>query len=234
MKALIALVLVTIFALASCGSRETKTSAAAVDGGVVSLTSNAVTASCRPTCTSTADCGAPGDPLYDPSHFACHAGVCQWLGCRAASECSAEAHGGNFVCQRAPGAPAPSCVPACQRASDCVPPGKISALADASHFACTAGACVWLGCTSTADCTAALHTAKVACEKPPAGPGAGAALAPSCVPTCTTTSDCAVPAQGALGDPSHYACQAGRCQWLGCKSTAECVQALQSSKYVCE
>jgi hypothetical protein len=228
MRALVTLVLATIVALASCTSNETKTSSVLIDAGVVSITSNAATATCRPTCATATDCGTPGDPLYDPSHFACQAGLCQWLGCKAASECSAEAHGGNFLCQRAAGAPVPSCVPACRRASDCVPPGNANPLDDASHFACTAGACVWRGCASTADCSAALHTAKVACETPPG------ASAPTCVPTCTAASDCAAPGEGALGDANHYACHAGRCQWLGCKSTVECVQALQSSKYVCE
>jgi hypothetical protein len=228
MKALFARVLVMVVAQASCASHETKTSAAAIDAGVVSITSGGASATCRPTCTTATDCGLPGDPLYDPSHFACQAGLCQWLGCKAASECSAEAHGGNFLCQKAAGAPAPSCVPACQRPADCVPRGNTNPLSDERHFACTAGACVWRGCASAADCSAALHTAKVACEALPGAP------APTCVPTCTVPSDCVMAGRGALGDASHFACQAGTCQWLGCKSTAECVQALQSSKYVCE
>jgi len=228
MKARFGLAPAMVFALAGCASHETKTSAALIDAGEISVTSSGATATCRPSCATVSDCGVPGDPLYGPSHFACQAGLCQWLGCKAASECTAEAHGGNFLCRKAPGAPAPSCVPACQRAADCVPPGNANSLDDASHFACTAGACVWRGCASTADCSTALHTAKVACETPPGAP------APTCVPTCRAASDCVVAGEGALGDLSHYACQAGRCQWLGCKSTAECVQALQSSKYVCE
>ena len=39
---------------------------------------------------------------------------------------------------------------------------------------------------------------------------------------------------GTLGDVSHFACRANRCEWLGCKSTTECTTALASSKYVCE
>lgn len=228
MKALSALVLFTIFALASCTSHETKTSAALFDGGAISVTSGGVTPTCRPACATAADCGMPGDPLYDPSHFSCQAGLCEWRGCTAASQCSAEAHGGNFLCQRAAGSPVPIRVPACQKSSDCVPPGNTDPLTNANHFACNAGACVWLGCASAADCSAAVHTPNVACERTPGAP------APTCVPTCTAASDCAMGGQGPLGDSSHYACQAGRCEWLGCKSTAECVQALQSSKFVCE
>lgn len=228
MKASIALALAMISALVSCTSHETETTSAPLDGGVISLTSTGFTPTCHPTCATAADCGTPGDPLYAPSHFACQAGLCEWQGCKAASECSAEAGGGSFLCQRAMGSPIPVCVPACQRPSDCVAPGNTSPLEDANHFACTAGACVWRGCASTAECSSALRTPKVACEAAPGDP------APTCVPTCTAASDCAVPGQGVLGDASHYTCQGGRCQWLGCKSTTECVQALQSSKYVCQ
>jgi hypothetical protein len=227
MRALVGLVPVIVFALSSCGQTGASPGAGAPDDSGVVTASNGVAATCHPTCSTAADCGTPGDPLYDPSHFACQAGICQWLGCRSPSECSAEAHGGNFLCKAASGA-APTCVPACQRPADCVPPGNTSALDDVNHFACTAGACVWTGCASTAECAAATHTSKVSCERP------AGATAPTCVPTCATANDCVMQSGGALGDASHYACQAHRCQWLGCKSTTECTKALASSRYVCE
>ncbi len=226
MRALLALVPTTLFALASCGSGSSNTSAAGNPGD--STTSSGPLLSCHPTCATASDCGTPGDPLYDPSHFACQAGLCEWLGCRAASECSAEAQGGTFLCQSEGGGAPASCVPACQKAADCVPPGNTSVLDDVNHFACNAGLCVWLGCASTAECSAALHTAKVSCDHTPSDP------APTCVPTCSTPADCVMQGEGLLDDQNHYACQAHRCVWLGCKSSAECTQALASSRYVCE
>lgn len=231
MKALLALVPVTIFALASCGSGATTTSPAPGEsGGNKTMSSGTTPATCRPTCATPADCATPGEPLSDAAHYACNAGLCDWLGCKAASECSAAAGGGTFVCRTLPGATVADCIPACQTAADCVPPGATSVLDDAHHFACTGGVCTWRGCASTAECMAALHTSRVSCETPPGAP------APTCVPTCATASNCvatgaAVPA---LSDPSHYTCTASRCAWLGCKSTAECAQALQTNKVVCE
>jgi hypothetical protein len=220
------LALLPVFAMASCDTGDAKTSSAPGAGGNT-VASSVRTATCVETCSAAADCGTPGDPLYDPSHFACQSGRCQWLGCKAASECSAEAHGGNFLCQATAGGP-PSCVPACQKPADCVPPGNTTTLDDANHFACTAGACVWLGCQSTTECVAATSTTKVACQQPAGSPTR------TCVPTCATANDCGSPNGGVLGNSGHYACVAQQCQWLGCKSSAECVQALQSSNYVCQ
>jgi hypothetical protein len=226
MKALLALVPITVFAAASCATGKTSPDPG-VNGGDPSPSSGRV-ATCTATCGSAADCGTPGDPLYDSSHFACTAGQCIWQGCRSAAECSAEAHGGNFVCQATASSPVPSCNPACQKAADCVPPGDTNVLDDASHYACTQGSCEWLGCKSTAECSSALHTNKVSCEQPAGAPGN------TCVPTCTSAGDCGSSQAGPLNDASHYTCKANRCQWLGCKSTAECAQVLQSSRYVCE
>ncbi len=225
MRALMGLVPVTVYALASCG---TAGSVPNPDDSGDTLDSNAQVATCHPTCSTAADCGAPGDPLYDPSHFACKAGLCQWLGCRSASECSSEAHGGNFLCQTAAAGQPPGCVPACQRPADCVPPGTPAGLEDASHFSCISGACFWTGCRSTAECVTATQTNKVSCERPSGAP------ANTCVPTCNTAADCVMQGSGTLGNINHYACRSNRCQWLGCKSTTECTQALASSRYVCE
>jgi hypothetical protein len=225
MRALFALVIFGVFGAASCG---TTGSVPADDSGNMTDSSGHV-ANCQPTCSTAADCGAPGDPLYDSTHFACQAGICTWLGCRAASECTTSAHGGKFLCKaEAPGQP-PSCMSACQHPADCVPAGaSVVGLNDASHFACNAGACEWLGCRSQAECVSATGTSQVACERPAGAP------ASTCVPTCSTASDCAMQGGGTLSDANHYACKSGRCQWLGCKSTAECRMALASSRYVCE
>jgi hypothetical protein len=229
MKALLALVPITVFAAASCGTGVMTVSPPdPSDSGSVATPTTGHVATCVATCTAAADCGTPGDPLYDPSHFTCAAGQCVWQGCKAASECSAEAHGGSFVCQAMDGSPVPACALACHAPADCVASGNTNPLDDASHFACTKGACEWLGCTSTADCTAGTGTNQVACVAPPGS------STKTCVPTCAKASDCASSQGGPLTDASHYACKGGTCEWLGCKSTAECTQVLMSIKYVCE
>ena len=59
----------------------------------------------------------------------------------------------------------------------------------------------------------------------------GAQRPPTCNLVCTTAQDCGI-APG-LEDASHFQCTAGRCQWQGCKSKAECTQAFQSENYIC-
>ncbi len=184
---------------------------------------------CLATCAKAADCGTPGDPALRPAATSpAPRGSASGRSCKAASECAAAAHGGSFLCEATGGSSVPACVPACQKPADCVPPGNTDALEDASHFACTGGACEWLGCKATSECSASLHTSKVTCVQPAGAPGK------TCVPTCKAASDCASSQGGPLTDASHYACKGGTCEWLGCKSTAECTQVLQSIKYACE
>ena len=232
MRSLLALVPFTLFAAASCGVAEYQTSPPQSNddngSGTDVGSAHGHVPACTPSCTRAADCGTPGDPLYDSSHFTCNAGACVWQGCRAASECKAEAHGGSFACQVAAGDTVPSCVPACRKASDCVAPGNTIAMGDASHFICNAGACQWTGCQSTAECAASLRTNKVACQQLDGAP------TKTCVPTCATAADCASSQGGALTSASHYACKSGVCEWLGCQSTTECVQSLQSARVVCK
>jgi hypothetical protein len=229
MRALLALVPVTVFAAARCGTSAMTTSPPdPSDDGSSADPNSAHVPTCVESCQAATECGTPGDPLYDPSHFTCAAGVCVWQGCKSASACSEEAHGGGFVCQASGGSPVPACVPACQKPADCVQPGSTEALYDASHFACVGGACAWLGCRSATECAASAGTQKVTCAQP-----AGDATK-TCVPTCAKASDCASSQGGVLTSAGHYACKGGMCEWLGCKSTAECTQALQSSTYVCK
>jgi hypothetical protein len=229
MKGVLALVPIALFAVANCGTDTAKRPPSSRGGGssATTTTTNHHMATCQATCSTASDCGKANDPLYDSAHFACNSGVCQWQGCRSASECSSEAHGGKFLC-KANGGGVPSCVPACEKPADCVPPGQSGALNDASHFACNEGACQWLGCKSSAECASALHTSKVSCEEPAGAP------ARTCVPTCSSPADCVTQGAGLLGDKNHYACVSQRCEWLGCKSTAECTQALSSSHYICQ
>src|SRR6185369_4753183 len=56
---------------------------------------------------------------------------------------------------------------------------------------------------------------------------------PSCVPACNAASACVPPQAPSLYDASHFACNAGVCEWKGCKSTAECTSAYQGAKLTC-
>jgi len=63
------------------------------------------------------------------------------------------------------------------------------------------------------------------------GEGGAAPSFPYCLHTCAAPADCA--SAGAVNDADNYACKNGECEWLGCNSTAECVQAFNSQSYGC-
>lgn len=223
MKALLALVPVTIFALASCGSDGANPPSSTGDTTINAGSGPIKT--CRPTCTAAKDCASPGQPLQDASHYACTSNRCEWRGCQSDNECASAVMSNKVACSAVPGADVKTCVPTCQTNADCAVQGN--PLGDAGHWACNSGKCEWAGCTSTTDCQAALQTNKVVCEQPSGAP------VPTCVPTCNTKADCAVPGS-TLNDASHFVCKANRCVWTGCKSTAECAADLQVSHVVCE
>ena len=222
MKALLALVPMTLFALASCGTSDSQSPP---PGDETTAGNGGPRKTCRPTCNTAADCATPNRPLQDASHFACTNHRCEWLGCQSPAECTSALMTSKVTCAAAPGDDVSTCVPTCQTAADCGAQGN--PLGDAGHFACNAGKCQWLGCKSTAECSSALHTNRVACEKLQ-----GATL-PTCVPTCTKAADCAIPGSK-LNDADHFTCKAGRCEWLGCRSTAECTADLHASNVICE
>lgn len=116
----------------------------------------------------------------------------------------------------------PYCRQTCGSPADCVTQG--SPLTDVDNYACTGGECVYLGCLSDAECQGAFQSADWVCRAFVAG-------APSCTRRCTAVADCVV--ASTLLDADNYACTQGGCHWLGCKSTQECVDAYQSSDWVC-
>lgn len=222
MKSLLALVPVVVFALASCGTNGTEQSPS---GGDATDAAAGPARSCKATCQSAADCASPSQPLLDASHYTCEEGRCAWGGCQSDAECQAAAQTTKAACAVAPGDEIASCVPTCQTAADCAIPGN--PLGDAGHFTCNAGKCQWAGCKSTNDCQSALQSSRFVCDK------AAGATTPTCMPTCATAADCALPGSK-LTDAAHYTCRAGRCQWLGCRSTGECTSELRISNVVCE
>jgi hypothetical protein len=122
----------------------------------------ATTPSCVATCQAASDCAVQGNPLGDASHFSCDAGHCRWLGCKSTADCTNALHSSRYACAKPEGSDTPFCLPTCTKASDCSIPG--SKLNDASHYACETGVCKWLGCKTSAECSADLHTNKVVCE----------------------------------------------------------------------
>jgi hypothetical protein len=220
--------LVTAMAIAlgaSCTTETQPSSSPPPDPGGDVPASAAHVETCRPTCSSAADCAIPGTALGDQTHFACVHNRCEWRGCRSNTECTSALQVANTVCETPPGGRVADCVATCNTADDCAVPDQ--PLNDKTHYACVANRCKWQGCQNTQECSAALHSSKVVCEKAADAPVA------SCQPTCASAADCAIPGQP-LSDAGHFACVRSRCEWKGCKSTDECKSALGSSRLVCE
>ncbi len=123
------------------------------------------------------------------------------------------------------GDPLPYCQPACATPADCVIPG--SPLYDAAHYECTAGVCVWQGCSSTAECQIAYPGLGYTCAT------AYGSAVPSCYPSCAVPANCAI-AGSPLYDASHFACNGGVCEWQGCSSTADCEAQYPGLGYACD
>ncbi|MFS8070212.1 MAG: hypothetical protein ACMG6S_27935 [Byssovorax sp.] len=149
------------------------------------------------------------------------AALAAFVGCKSSAG-NATAEGGGDQRAVAGAQRLPACNLVCTTAQDC---GVAAGLEDASHFQCTAGRCQWQGCKSNAECTQAFQSENFICAQE------GGAPVPTCIRACTAAADCA--GQTASDDASHYACTGGRCEWLGCKSSAECNAAFQSDKFVC-
>jgi hypothetical protein len=179
---------------------------------------------CQLSCDAASDCGR-GSGLEDASHFNCTNHRCEWLGCRSTAECTSAANSDKFVCSQEGGAPVPTCRFVCDTASDCGSP--TSGVEDASHYQCTNHRCEWLGCRSTAECVAAHDNAKVTCSKEREAPIA------VCQIVCDAAADCAPPGGTGIQDESHFQCTNHRCEWLGCRTTAECKTAFGNDKLVC-
>jgi len=64
------------------------------------------------------------------------------------------------------------------------------------------------------------------------GPGADTTPSvPTCVATCSAPSDCAT--SSAAFDADNYACESGRCRYVGCKNDDECKSTFSSAFYAC-
>lgn len=225
-RGLLALLPLSLLVMASCSTSDAKPSTGQGGGGDTPA-SNGHVPTCRATCNAAADC-ASSNPLEDEAHYACNGNRCAWKGCLSDAECAAAApQGPKLVCRMTAGAETPTCVPGCTTKDDCAMASNVGALGDATHFECDSGACVWTGCRNTGECTTAFNTQSVVCDTTEDAP------APTCIPTCTTAADCAIPG-APLSDKTHYACKGHRCEWTGCTSTQDCKSALQINKVICE
>jgi hypothetical protein len=119
----------------------------------------------------------------------------------------------------------PVCVPSCSTAADCAT-GPAGSIIDANNYACDGGVCRWLGCLSTAECVATYNSRAWTCE------AAFGTTVPTCWPTCTAVSQCTNP-NSPLLDADNYACDGGKCRWLGCNNTTECTQGNMSPAWTC-
>ena len=106
---------------------------------------------CEQTCQEANDCATPESILYNAENFACVSGVCLWQGCISDRECqSLEA--GQDRClepEHNPYSTRPTCVPACETASDCF---TVDQQYGGSNYECVGGGCVWHGCRETDAC----------------------------------------------------------------------------------
>jgi hypothetical protein len=125
-------------------------------------------------------------------------------------DAGADTGAGPDVDAGGPGGPDAStllvCMQGCSSPADC---GGDSPWANADNFACTDGACRYLGCKD-GECSAGY-----VCHAPPSG-------VPTCSETCTSSSQCAVGPAGGIYDADNFACADGACVYLGCRNDTEC------------
>ncbi|TNE84084.1 MAG: hypothetical protein EP330_30675 [Deltaproteobacteria bacterium] len=114
----------------------------------------------------------------------------------------------------------PSCVEGCTAPSDC--DGGVLAY-DADNYQCDAGACIYTGCNSNAECQDL--SSDYVCASVP---GLSYDL---CQLSCSVAADCDI-GGGAAFDADNYTCTGGVCRWTGCTSTTEC-QTTYGNDYVC-
>lgn len=102
--------------------------------------------SCLSACTVPTDCAPAGTGAYDADNYDCAQGRCQYKGCNNDNEC--QSFGATYRCA-VTNLAYPTCVQSCTTPAQC---GTGSGAYDADNYACTAGACEYIGCVSDAEC----------------------------------------------------------------------------------
>ncbi|MEZ4336969.1 MAG: hypothetical protein R3B82_10105 [Sandaracinaceae bacterium] len=103
---------------------------------------------CYPVCGSAADCAATETGAFSPDNYECAGGHCVYLGCASDAECQETYPGAPYRCDST--LEVPSCYPVCASAADCA--ATEAGAFSADNYECSSGHCVYLGCTSDAEC----------------------------------------------------------------------------------
>ena len=116
------------------------------------------------------------------------------------------------------------CAHTCKAPADCATPGAPSV--DEDNWSCDAGVCAYRGCQSDAECQAVGQGPGWACDAINGYP------LKVCREVCASAADCVVAGVG-LYDASHWACEASRCRFEGCRADGECADAFKKPDWVC-
>jgi hypothetical protein len=123
-----------------------------------------------------------------------------------------------------PPEPVPFCGYSCSSPSECTSPDAPQ-IVDASHYSCATGICEYTGCKTTAECVAA-YGADYICASENGVPHK------FCQTGCSAPADCVTAGAPVVMNASHWACNAGVCDYTGCKNDSECVAAY-GAQYGC-
>ena len=174
---------------------------------------------CQRGCRSIDDCDSES-PAADADNFACDEGVCRYLGCNSAEECT-ETHRRPMLCRVSPGSDIRSCVVPCVRPADCATP---SPAFDEDNYECREGACIFTGCNSDQECAETFDDNHECLRYP----GGNLSI---CLQGCNRAADCD------LGMPAHdadnYRCEEGICIYDGCRNDNECAETFRDEAFVC-
>lgn len=118
------------------------------------------------------------------------------------------------------------CFETCMVSADCAGAGALPVL-DADNWSCDANVCRYMGCNSTQECVDSLMSANYECAVFPG------TTFKACRPTCANAVDCTSGSVTPTHDVDNWACKAGICEYLGCNSTQECIDANMSNNYEC-
>jgi len=160
---------------------------------------------CQQTCSAVTDCfdEDEGDPdPFNSDNWSCDT-VCVYEGCNSDAEC------GLFgqVCRGQGGIDV--CVDPCATADDCA---SVGSTVDADNWECQGGGCLYLGCSSDAECFDDTADPNSTCRD--------TGGTPFCDFPCASVADCAT-ANSPAFDEDNWSCN-GFCEYTGCNDNTEC------------
>jgi hypothetical protein len=177
---------------------------------------------CAKKCTQAADC-ASDSGAYSSANYQCQAGACVYAGCNSSSEC-VTTFGALYVCPTT-AMGTRYCAKKCTQPADCA---SDSGAFSGSNYQCTAGACVYSGCTTNSGCVTTFGASYV-CGPAVQVPGYPMAV-PLCAKGCSQPASCASDSGAYSG--ANYQCQAGACVYSGCTTNSGCATTF-GINYIC-